>query len=1259
VDEGVLVGVAGAASSIVVGSPAWYAWLEQATTFTFRSAEGSFSARKERSGRTGSYWKAYRKQADTLHRAYLGKSSDLTLDRLHAIASDLAGRATGPPLEAPGVVSPPSVAADGERSHPTEARLPTGTLTFCFTDIEGSTQLWEQHRETMPQALARHEAIIRAAIQAHRGVVFKTVGDGFHAVFARAADALEATLRAQRSLHAELWGETGPVRVRMALHSGAAELRDSDYFGPPLNRVARILALGHGGQVLLSQATHDLIADDLPSQITLRALGEYLLKDLTRPELIFQLVSPELPSDFPPLRAAHTGPTPAPAQAPPILTTKLYAPPPRPQLVERPRLLARLQAGLTGKLTLLCAPAGFGKTMLVSAWLQSVERRAQSIKQLHDAPALRSAWVSLDATDSDPLRFWSYVIAALDKLQLHSGASALMLLQSPQPPPIEAVLTPLLNALSTLATDAVLVLDDYHLIDAPTIHSALAFLLDHLPPQLHLVMTTRADPPLPLTRLRARGQLTELRAADLRFTADETAAFLTELMGLPLSAEDVAALEARTEGWIAGLHLAALAMRDRADLPKFVAAFTGSNHFVVDYLAEEVFRLQPAHLQQFLLQTAILDRICGPLCDAVLGLEARDVRLGDIEPASSLKPQAPRLSAYSQLILEQLERANLFMVPLDDERKWYRYHHLFADVLRERLHSSVDAARVALLHRRASAWYEQHELLPEAIQHALAAQDWERAVRQIEQCAWPIAFRGQIHTVIGWFNALPAAFIPARPSLCVLHALMLMHTDQLEAAEARLQEAEHGLLNTPEELARPIQGLILTTGANISFYRGDLPRCVVLGRQALDILPETTSLPRAASIAFAAHAFLVSGDVTPATERQVVAVAPAARAAGNRFVVLRGLTLLAQLQILQGRLHAAAATYREAAQLAPEPEVLQSMIGSAGYYFGLGDLCREWNDLAAAKQLLADGMDRAIGMTANATYFEQGFIALARLQHAHGDHTDALATLGRFADLGRQRGFDPLVLARSVAVQAQLALARGNLGAAIGWADTSGLHADDDLSFPHELEYLIFACVLIAQGRGDPTGRFLHEALSLLNRLLAAAEAGARTGSVIEILIPRALALAAQGDTTSALDALERALTLAEPQGYVRIFVDEGAPIAALLAQVTERQSPVVGYAATLLETFRRTEGRGLRTESPESIHSALSPQSSTLVESLSNRELEILSLIAEGHSNQVIADTLVVALSTVKRHINNIYGKLEVQSRTLALARARELHLL
>jgi LuxR family maltose regulon positive regulatory protein len=1272
VEDTTLVAAPGVADAIAVGSPAWYAWLEQATTFAFAGAQGGFTARKEHRGRSGWYWKAYRKQAGQLRSAYLGKSADLTLDRLNAVALTIAAVssvASGDVIDASSLSAEPAP----ETSIPS---LPTGTVTFLFTDIEGSSQLWEQHPQAMPQALAHHDALMRHVITAHMGIVFKMVGDGVHAAFARAADALTAALAAQRAICAEDWGVLGALRVRMALHTGVAELRDADYFGPPLNRVARILALGHGGQVILSRATEELARDALPMGVVIRDLGAHALKDLSRPEQIFQVITADLPTDFPPLRTQSHPPGSGLSPSSQLLATKLHMPPVRPNLLARPRLVERLQAGLLGKLTLISAPAGFGKSTLLSAWLAERQKAKGKRQKEDNAPdesflpftfdllPFEVAWVSLDAADSDPLRFWSYVIAALDILQPDSGTAALALLQSPQPPPIETVLTPLLNALNTLTADAVLILDDYHLIDTPAVHSALAFLIDYLPLRLHLVITTRVDPPLPLTRLRAQRSLTELRAADLRFTAGETAAFLTELMGLPLSADDVAALEARTEGWIAGLQFAALAMRDRADLAGFVQAFRGSNRFVVDYLAEEVLTRQPTHLQTFLLQTAILDRMCGPLCDTVLGLTT-DHRPpttdhGGDDPSFVLRRSSFVGDSFSQIVLEELERANLFVVPLDDDRHWYRYHHLFAELLRERLRSGATSAAVATLHRRASAWFEQQDLGVEAIQHALAGSDWEWAARLIERYAWAVMFRGQLHTVLGWFNALPATTCRTRPTLYILHAIMLMHTNQLDAAETRLLEAEQGLLpDTPAEQARLIQGMVQTTRSNISFYRGDLPRCIAQAQQALALLPGTARIPRTAAAACAAQAFLVTGDVRPASERQVAAVVPAARAADNRFVVLRGFTLMAQLQILQGRLHAAAATYRQAAQLAPEPGGLQRLIGSAAYYFGLGNLHREWNDLAAAEEYLAGGMERILAdVTPNALYFELGSIALARLQHARGDHIGAQATLERFADLGYERAFDPLVLAHGAAMRARLSLAQGNLDAAVRWADTSGLHADDDdLSYLHEAAYLTLASVHIAQGRQAEPDQ-TSAALRLLDRLLAAAEAGARMGSAIEILSLQALALQVRGDLTAALSVLTRALALAAPEGYIRLFVDEGAPMVALLHEAHAR-GIIPAYVTKLLAAFPRTESQELSTEPTGSLHSVLRPPSSSLVEPLSERELEVLRLIADGHSNQAIADRLVVAVGTVKKHINNLYGKLGVQSRTQALARAGQLRLL
>src|ERR687885_2618592 len=684
-----------------------------------------------------------------------------------------------------------------------------------------------------------------------------------------------------------------------------------------------------------------------------------------------------------------------------LLTTKLSVPPLRPSAIPRPHLLDELAAGLHGKLTLISAPAGFGKTTLLSAWCATLQDRAVPL-----------AWVSLDAGDADPTQFWTYVTTALDTLQPGSGSQALALLQAPQPPPIAALLAPLLSRLNTLPGDAVLVLDDYHVIATPSIHQDVAFLLDHLPPRLHLVIATRADPALALSRLRASGTLTELRAADLRFTPDEAASFLTEAMQFPLSAADVVALEERTEGWIAGLQFAALAMRNRTDLTGFVQAFTGSHRFVVDYLAEEVFTRQPAHLQAFLLQTAILDRMCGALCDAVL--------LGDLPDAPPHQPGSPsaREQAYSQTLLDELERANLFLVPLDDERRWYRYHHLFADVLRQRLTSGASRDAVRALHRRAAAWYEHAGLIREALQHALAGEDWERAAGMIEAHAMRFIFRGQVRTVLGWLEMLPDVLVRVRSRLGLIYALALGDTFQAEAAETRLQDVERAVhAETPPDQVGAILGEVALTRAMLARSLGHLAHCVALSQRALDLLPTSEVAQRSSARLNLARAFLVSGDVTHGNERLARDVIVPARASGNLFAALSAFTNLARLQVLQGRLRAAAATYAQAEELAPEISGLR-MLGSASasFYIGLGDLHREWNDLEQAEQHLAQAMDLISGpLTIDADVVTQGYITLARVQQARAESGRAGTTLAELAALAYERKFAGHLITRGTA----------------------------------------------------------------------------------------------------------------------------------------------------------------------------------------------------------------------------------------------------
>jgi LuxR family maltose regulon positive regulatory protein len=601
-------------------------------------------------------------------------------------------------------------------------------------------------------------------------------------------------------------------------------------------------------------------------------------------------------------------------------------------------------------------------------------------------------------------------------------------------------------------------------------------------------------------------------------------------------------------------------------------------------------------------------------------------------------------------MLEALERANLFVIALDDERAWYRYHHLFVQVLRSHLQQR-EPLLLPVLHRRASVWYEQHELPAEAVQHALAVPDAELAARLIEPIMLPVTFEGQIGTVLGWMNALPEVLVRTRPFLCAYHAALLIFSNQLEAAGARVLQAEQGVQEgMPAEQTPIILGWVLTIRADIVLFSGDLPQAVSLARQALELLPEVEVIPRAAALATTARAYLVTGDVTPASEYAVAAAEAFIRISDNLFALVSSICLLARLHILQGRLRQAATTYAQLAQVVPRPEVLHTAFSSIFYYYGLGELLREWNDLDEAERHLAQGMELVKEtLTVEPFVAVLGYTTLARLQQARGNTRKALATLDALVRLAEQRHFAPNPLTQVAAVRAQIELAQGNLAAAIHWADTSGLSTNVvDVPYPREGEYLALARVRIAQARDDPSAPLLQETLGLLERLRESAEAKARMGSVLEILVLRALTLDAQGNRTSTLSTLEEALALAASEGYIRLFVDEGAAMMALLRLALERGN-VPEYVVTLLSAFGEQQP-------PDLLIPAVRP--SRLAEALTEREHEVLRLLLEGASNREIAHRLVVSVNTVKRHVYNLSGKLGVQSRAQAIIRARDLHL-
>ena len=908
-----------------------------------------------------------------------------------------------------------------------------------------------------------------------------------------------------------------------------------------------------------------------------------------------------------------------------LLATKLFVPPLRPRSVPRPRLAEHIRAGLAGKLTLLVAPAGFGKTTLLS-------------EAIAGHPV---AWVSLDAGDNDVSRFWSYVLVALNGLVPGIGDTTLALLRSSQPPTTEAIVTSLLNALTAMPRDAALVLDDYHVIDAAAIHDGLTLLLEHLAPRLRVVVASRSDPPLRLARLRARAELTELRAVDLRFTADEAAAFLATMLELPLSADEVAALEARTEGWIAGLQLAALALRDRADRADFIAAFTGSHRFVVDYLAEEVLVQLPPQLLTFLLHTSILDRLCGPLCDALLQAD---------EPAAD-----HRALTDGRVVLEQLERDNLFVLPLDDERYWYRYHHLFADVLRQRLLSDAGSAVVTALHRRASRWYEAEQLVPAAIQHALAAGAFDDAARLVEQIQWAVfGESAQGGPIAAWLAALPEAEVRSRSRLCLAQALLARRT--LPIMERWMQDAEAAVEHVaPQEDRQVRRGEIAAFQATLAMYTGDAEQASEHAQHALAVLPADNVFLRSTATMMLGQAQLLHGDF-PGAEAAFGDVAATATS-GNFSGAISAACSQAYLQRAQGRLQAALDTCQQ--MLDRANRLRAGTLPEVGFVLaGLADLARERNELPIAWQQASDAL--ALNAAWADPFLRQIILLVqARVQQAHGDLAGARLILDEAK--GIEHAASPLFDGILEAYAIQLALARGDT-VAPEWVDAN---KPDEATAVSRLSplFLVYVAehsriaplqVLIAAGRVRADRALLLRALVEIAAQRRLAELSGLGWLSAKLHVLQALAAHALGDTAQAIAALEHALEQAAQEAYVRLFLDEGMPMAALLREATTRGS-ASEQVARLLAAFADTTG----TEPGRTPGQVPGTRSSSLVEPLSVRELEILRLIAAGHSNQAIADQLVVAVSTVKKHVNNLYGKLAVKSRTQALARARDLDLL
>jgi LuxR family transcriptional regulator, maltose regulon positive regulatory protein len=905
----------------------------------------------------------------------------------------------------------------------------------------------------------------------------------------------------------------------------------------------------------------------------------------------------------------------------PLVATKFHIPPAG--FLPRPQLLTRLAHGMGRGLTLISTPAGFGKTTLLGVWARRSRHRA--------------AWLSLDDGDNDAARFWRYVAAALD--QVRPGVLELVapLLRGPQPP-LEAVVTTVINEFTALSGEntVTLILDDYHVIEAPAVHTSVGFLLDRMPPGLRLVLTSRADPPLQLARLRGRGQLAELRAADLRFTLAETAAFLRETAGLDLPADSVARLQDRTEGWAVGVQLAALSLHGHPDPAAFVETFVGSHRYVLDYLTQEVLTRQSEQVVGFLLETAILERLSGPLCDTVTH------------------------RTDGQQMLEQVERANLFVVPLDDVRGWWRYHHLFADLLRARL-EQTRPGRVPELHRAAAAWHEEHGFADDAVRHALAAGDAGWAARLVEQNVEALLRRSEGATLGRWLAALPAESVSSRARLCLAQAIAAVVGSQLEAVEPLLAAAERALATSGEEPHEPSVGRALSVLANVpasiaflhaevARLRGDAVRAVACDQQALKHLEKSDWLLGSHVAWNLAVADWLSGRPEQA-EYALAEVVAARRAAGEGYLAMRVAYDLGQVQRAQGRLGAALATYRQGLEAPAETSAQLPHVGMA--HVGMAEVLYERDELPAAKGHATQG----VALCQQLAYTQPlatGLGILARIRQAEGD----LAGAREAIDQAQRIPLSPQVVALHNPVptwRARLLLASGEVAEAARRAEGRGISVTDQPGYPRESEYMVLARLLLAQQKPA-------QAVALLERLHRQAEAHARTGSIIEVQALGALALAAGGDLTAGMSALADALAAAAPEGYVRVFVDEGAPMARLLARLAtaSRAGQGVSPAAVPLPYMERLT----RAFQPDrAIHAAATTREARggtePAEPLSNREFQVLRLLAAGKSNQQIADELVVVVDTVKKHVGHILDKLEASNRTQAVARARVLGLL
>ncbi len=903
--------------------------------------------------------------------------------------------------------------------------------------------------------------------------------------------------------------------------------------------------------------------------------------------------------------------------ATPLLRTKFYIPPLQSGIVHRPRLIQKINEGLARKITLISAPVGFGKSTLLSEWIPTSRRPV--------------AWLSLEEADNDPIRFWAYFQAALQTLQQDLTNEAQAIFHSEGQPfeqaHIESFITLLVNYLSDHPQELALVLDDYHQIHNQVIHNGIAFLIDHLPPNMHIVLTSRADPPLPLPRLRARGQMNELRGEDLRFTAEEAVIFLNQVQLLDLSLDQILALEARTEGWIAGLQLAAISMQKGGDKQGFIQSFTGSHRFVLDYLVDEVLSRQSEEEQTYLLDTSILEHFTGELCNAITGRED------------------------GQGMLEKLEQANLFLIPLDDERRWYRYHHLFADLLRRRLHE-LQPGRINSLHQRACEWFESEGLLPEAIDHALAMSDFERAARLIENAAEQQRQMGQITTLAGWMNALPVPIRRNFPALCLAYARALADSSQNIPITELIEDVEAGLAaeKWKEDPRFPsLKGQIAALRAYLAMIENRFEDSIQLSRQARELLDQGEAHWLIFVSLNLAGAYRFSDDQASSGQTYLEASELSQRV-GDRMSALQALGLRGEVLEAQGHLREADRQFRQVLELAREYEIPTTPV--TGYALtGLGRIWCEWNDLDTAERFVLEGIENG-KKAAFQDVLLRGYLVLARIRQARGDFDEALAALDLTEPVARRIGMAEIENWVN-AYRCQVWLARGEIKAAVNWASSlKGTLYDS--KYPSMA--VVLAKVQLALGRPD-------EAYALLEHALASTQAVGRMGNAIQILVNIAIVQRSKGETDNALSTLWEALNLAAPEGYIRAFIEEGETMRSMLSvSLSQGERPLqpalpgkpalnTVYARTLLDILTKTSVR-----QPVASHTV--PAWKVLPEPLSDREVEVLRLMAAGLSNRDIADKDIVSINTVKTQVKSIYGKLGTHTRAEAISAARKLGL-